>query len=211
MQSIFATEFNPLERKQSSHMLINERRNFFRIEDTVLLRVHPIDVTRALNNTLPRQFKEDPAYSLMHELQLIDQENHKQLRAIADVSSELESYLKGLSKKIDLIAAKVVESEEHAADQQKLSISISEGGLSFPSGREHAHDSYLAIQLTLLPSQLALVLFCKVINCTPKDSGYTVALSFVNLKDTDRQTIAKHLMHLQLAERRQQSEEKSGD
>lgn len=186
-------------------MLINERRNYFRIDDTVLLRIQPVNETSALANIIPRQFADDPGYSLMHEMQLIDQENHKYLRLIAGQNPDLEAYLKGLNKKIDLIAAKLVESEQHAPDQQKHKISISEGGLSFLSEIEHAHDSYLAVQLTLLPSQHSLILFCKVINCSPQQSGYTVALSFVNLKDSDRQYIAKHLMQLQLAERRQQS------
>lgn len=196
-----------MERKQSSHMLINERRNYFRVEDTFLLRIHPIDETSALSNSIPRQFEEDPSYSLMNELQTIDHDNNKYLRGIAELNSEIEAYLKGLNKKIDLIAAKMVESEQQAPDQKKITISISEGGLSFISPKEFAHDSHLALQLTFLPTQHVLILFCKVINCTKVANGYNVALSFVNLSDSDRQYIAKHLMQLQMAERRQQNNE----
>ena len=198
-----------MERKSSSHMLINERRDYFRIEDTVLLRYREINESCALANNVPRQFEDDPAFSLMHELQLIDIENNKYVRALTEQSLELEAYIKNLNKKIDLIAAKLVEREEGAPDKVKVKISISEGGLSFHSNSEVAHDSHLAVQLTFLPSQHALVLFCKVINCTRDANGFSVALSFVNLKDSDRQYIAKHIMQLQLAQRRQESDDET--
>lgn len=198
-----------MERKPSSRMLINERRDYFRIEDTVLLRYHQINESCALANNVPRQFEDDPAFSLMHELQLIDTDNNKYIRALTEQSIELEAYIKNLNKKVDLIAAKLVEREEGAPDQVKLNISISEGGLSFHSDSEIAHGSHLAIQLTFLPSQHALVLFCKVINCTREANGFAVALSFVNLKDYDRQYIAKHIMQLQLAQRRQDSSDET--
>jgi hypothetical protein len=193
-----------LEHESSSPITANERRNFFRIEDTVLMRYQPIDENSALANHIPSLFKEDPGYSLMQELMEIDRDNNKFLRAIGEKNYELEAYLKGLSKKLDLIAAKVVESDEKAAHQEPHYISISEGGLSFVSPIEYAHDSYIALQMTLLPSHHSLVLFTRVINCSVSDNGYSIALSFVQLKDTERQIITKHIMQLQMAQRRQQ-------
>jgi len=193
-----------LEHESSSSISANERRNFFRIEDTVLMRCQTIDENSALANLIPASFKDDPSFSLMHELMEIDRDNNKLLRVISEQSHELESYLKGLSKKLDLIVAKILKPDEQAAHQEQHTISISESGLSFHSPTKYAHDSYLAVHITLLPSHHSLILFTRVINCSANGGDYDIALSFVQLKETDRQVLAKHIMQLQLAQRRQQ-------
>ena len=193
--------------------MINERRDFFRIEDKVLLRCLPVDESSVLADRIPAQFNDDSSYSLMRDLQHIDQENNKFLRAIAEHNRELEIYLKAMNKKIELIASRLVENLESADDQQSVLVSLSEGGLAFHSVSEYPHDSYLALQLTLLPSHISLILFAKVINSSLAGDGqmgtYATAVSFIHLKDSDRQIIAKHIMQLQLMERRRQSHEDS--
>lgn len=205
-----------MDRIPSSQSITNERRNYFRLEDKVLLRYQIIDETTALANIAPKQFRADQANSLMRDLQHIDQESNKYLHSIAEINPDLELYLKALSKKIDTIASSLVDHNSLSSNQLPQVISLSEGGLAFPSPVEHAHDSYLALQLTLLPQQLSLVLFAKVINCstvnqprtgedhTRQDNpdNFTIAVSFVHLKESDRQIIAKHIMQLQLSARR---------
>ncbi len=169
------------------------------------MRYQPIDENSALAHKVPAALNGDPGYSLIRELQIIDQDHSKFLRALAEENHNLEAYLKGINKKIEVLAAKLMESEESVSEQEKKSITLSEGGLSFHSATPHAHDSYMAVRLTLLPSHIALMLFCRVINCSAAGDDYAIALSFVHLKDSDRQIIAKHIMQQQLAQRRQQN------
>ena len=186
--------------------IANERRSFFRVDDRVLLRYQPVNENCALANMIPAAFKEDPGYSLMQELQAIDRNNAKFLSAIGEDNRNLEAYLKGQNKKLELIAAKLIEHEGIAPDRQKLEVSISEGGLSIKSGTEFAINSYLALQITLLPKRHTVVTFAKIVNCSEAKAGsYKYGLSFIHLKDYDRQVIAKHVMQLQLAQRRSQS------
>ena len=181
----------------------------------MLLRYQAIDESSALANIVPKQFCDDQAHSLIRDLQHIDQESNQYLRSIAESNRDLELYLKLLSKKIDTIAANLVDSIAPAPDQQQKIISLSEGGLAFPSASEHAHDSYLALQLTLLPLHVSLILFAKVINCSANNTttgkqgsdGFSVAVSIIHLKDSDRQIIAKHIIQLQQTERRSQKHE----
>jgi hypothetical protein len=211
-------EFTSLDRKLPSQTMNNERRDFYRVTDKVLLSCIPIDESSALANKIPRQFKADASGSLMRDLQHIDQENSKYLRTIADTHRELENYLKAINKKIELIASHLLDSIEPSSAQHPQLVSLSEGGLSFLSTDEYAHDSHIAMQLTLLPSHITLVLFAKVINCSTANNGstgnlverdcYSIAVSFINLKNNDRQIIAKHIIQLQLSERRQQTHEK---
>ena len=115
--------------------------------------------------------------------------------------------MKGLNKKIDLISTAVIDRDRQPDDQQKTHISLSEGGLSFSSEAQYHEGSHLAMQVTLLPSHHQLILFGKVMNCSHVPNGYSVAASFVKLKDSDRQMIAKHIMQLQLIQRRRQGQD----
>ncbi len=185
--------------------MINERRSFFRIEDDVLLRFQSIDKSSALANKIPTQFSDDPSYSLMHEIQLIDQENSRHLHTIAEHNRDLEIYLKSINKKIDAIAAHLAETIAPVTDQLPNTITLSEGGMSFRSDIELPHDEFLAIQVNFLPLHQTVVLFAKIINSSSiEGKGYNVAVSFVELSDYDRQIIAKHIMQVQLAKKREE-------
>lgn len=194
----------------------NERRDYFRITDKVQLRYTCIDENSALANKVPPEFRADIGYSLVRELELIDREHTPQLRAIAELSRDLETYLKAINRKIELIASTLAADSDTLDHKEQQVVSLSEGGMAFRAHKAIADDSHLAMQLTLLPSHITLVLFGRVINCSPADGGdqgsedkkaYSVSVSFVHLREEDRQTLAKHIMQLQLAQRRQQHDE----
>ena len=192
-----------MKQSQTHEKNIDDRRNYFRIEDSVLLRYLTVDQSCALANRIPPRFSEDLHYSLMRNLQDIDHENIQTLRSIAESNRDLETYLKAINKKIDILATTLANSLEPIPDQLNQQISLSEGGLSFSSQTELANDSYLALQLTLLPSYVTLVIFAKIINCSSTENGYKIALSFVHLKDNNRQALAKHVIQQQLTKKRQ--------
>lgn len=206
-----------MDHKLPSETLTNERRDSFRIKDRVLMRYISVDESTALGNIVPPQFGDEPGSMLLRDLQYIEQENHHFLRSIADNHRELELYLRSINKKIELIAARLVECVDPPADAKSQIISLSEGGLAFHSSNQHGNDSHLAIQLTLLPSHISLVLFAKVINSSQnkqldgsssdQQQAYSTAVSFVQLKDSDRQILAKHIMQLQLLQRRRKTHE----
>lgn len=198
-----------MKAKPPTPSMLNERRDFFRITDKVQLRYTCIDENSALANKIPNEFRDDIGYSLIRELQLIDREHAAQMRTIAEQSRDLEIYLKAINRKIELIASRLASEHEDLDHKEQQVVSLSEGGMSFRASKAIADDSHLALQLTLMPSHITLVLFGRVINCSPTESGagFSVAVSFVQLKEEDRQTLAKHIMQLQLAQRRQQHDE----
>lgn len=203
-------ECNALQAKTSHKGGTEERRDYFRIEDMAQIQCLPIDRSSALANICPTAFSQQENRGLIRELQEIDQDNALLLRSLGDTNRDLEQYLKSINRKLDLIAKCLVESTEAGCGQQTQLVSISEGGLSFRSPVEYSEDSHLAVQLTLLPSQLSMVLFSRIINCSSSDNGphsdFSIGVSFVNLRDRDRQIIAKHIIQLQMAERRVDNE-----
>lgn len=197
--------------KRSHKAGTEERRDYFRVEDMAQIQCLSIDRSSALANICPTAFSQQNNGKLIRELQEIDLDNTQLLRSIGDKNRDLEHYLKSINRKLELVAKQLVEATETNPGQQTQLVSISEGGLSFRSPAAYAEDSYLAVQLTLLPSHLSLVLFARIINCTKShdttDSDFSIGVSFVQLRDSDRQIIAKHIMQLQMAERREKNEE----
>lgn len=187
--------------------MTNERRNFFRIEDEVLIHYQPVEESAVYNRQIPAQFCDDENYSLMNELQTVEYTANKFLAGLQDENPELVGYLKTLNKKIHLIASHIVSKHEQVQTQEKHIITFSEGGLAFHSKTAVPHDSFMAMQITLLPSHQTMVLFGKVINCSLIDNEYSVALSFMQVTDEERQIMAKHIMQKQLNERRQIKQE----
>lgn len=200
-----------MDDKPTTQNMINERREYFRVEDKVQLRYLCVDESSALAHVVPADFGEDIGYSLIRELQRIDRENSQYLRTIAEESRELELYLRSLNKKIELIASRIAATTDSLDHKEQQVISLSEGGMAFQARKELAHGCHLALQLTLQPSHLTLVLFGRVINCSLANGepgkGFNVAVSFINMQEEDRQTIAKHIMQVQLAQRRQQQDD----
>ena len=183
-----------------------EHRSFFRVEDRVLLKACPVDEHSALENKIPQRLSSDADYALMAELQAIDQDNSKHLWSISESHPELALFLKGLNSKMDLIVGKLF-AQQQPADHQQVPVSLSEGGLLFPDSSRFPQHSYLALRLTLLPTHHTVMVFGKVISSKAYSGNYSTAVSFVRLKDSERQIIAKHIMQLQLTQRRQQEQQ----
>ncbi len=182
----------------------NERRKFFRIEDEVLLRVVETDLEAALAGEIPAAFADDSSLDLVAELQRIDHDNQALLNQLCHDNRELELYLRGINKKIELLARHAVKSQQ--SPQQKQTITLSEGGMAFHAIEPFNHDTILAVQLYLLPSYASLLLYAKVLNCQPGDSDYNVSVVFTGLTDSQRQLLARHIMQVQMAAKRQQSD-----
>lgn len=180
-----------------------ERREFFRVEDRAVLRYCVVD-TAALANTAPEShFNDGELFSLLHELRTIDRENHNVLRSISEQNRDIGQYLRAINRKIDLIAAAALTLDPHHAALAPQEISLSEGGLSLLATPKLAIGQFLAIELTLLPEQLNIACFGEVIAKRDEPPARS-AIRFINLRETDRQLIAKHIFQVQIAARRQQ-------
>jgi len=182
-----------------------EKRDYFRIEDKVLLKVAASSEAAAKSGHIPTAFNTDDSLALTAQLRQVDHENQSLLMQLGHQNKDLESYLKSINKKIDMIASQIA--QDHQSSEKPQTVSISEGGLLFQSQRAFSSGDVIAIQLTLLPSYVTLTLFGEVINCKQLDTGYSVSSSFLTLTDTNRQILAKHIIQVQLAAKRKQNQD----
>lgn len=182
-----------------------ERREYFRVDDQIILRYRVV-APEAINNTLAeRHFDNADVFALLRELRQIDQENHNVLRSIAETNRELGIYLKSLNRKIDLITGALAVMDEAQQLQSPQPVSISETSLSFYAETELTVGTFVALELILLPQHTGLAIYGEV---TAKRDNLErhVVVSFLRLRDSDRQLLARHVLQVQIAARKQQSQ-----
>jgi hypothetical protein len=183
--------------KRSLHS--DDRRDYFRIDDQAILDVVKVD-TPDMNLPPQHHFRHNGMFNLLRELRNIDAENNHILRNIAEQDRELEYYLRGLNQKIELIASSLMEQTEYASAVQPQAVSLSEGGLSFDSEENYAVGDILALQLTLLPERMGICVYLEITNIC--DISPRIGANFIGLREGDRQVLARHIMQVQIIQRR---------
>lgn len=184
----------------------DERREFFRVEDRAVLRYRPVPLA-ALDEVPPENhFDDGEVFRLMRELRTLDHENNNVLRSIAEQNRELGLYLKGLNRKLDLIAAALTDIDSNQRGLEPQPIALSESSLSFVATPALQIGTVVALELVLLPEHSALALYGQVIANRDEDPTRTV-VAFTRLREGNRQVLAKHILQVQIAARRQRAED----
>ena len=146
-----------MDNRSPSSNMINERRQYFRVKDEVLLCYLAVDEDCALAGQFPNEFSNDIGFTLLKELQKIDNDNHQLLRNIGHLNQDLQLYLTGLNKKLELITSQLIGSlaPETSKQQQRLKCAFDpqhllNPGKVFPQlhrcaelGRLHVHHGKL--------------------------------------------------------------------
>lgn len=169
-----------------------DRRAYYRIQDRIALQITSGDTPE----------EDSRLFSLLNELYLLELESQPLLRSISEQQRSLVSYLKITNKRIDLLANALAQGlmKEFGEPQE---VSISEDGISFVDDCQHEQDSILTLRLILLPQAFGLQLQAQVIRCEASQEGYLIAARFHELSETQRQVLARHIMHKQAQERRE--------
>ncbi|MBT8139372.1 MAG: hypothetical protein KJP25_06375 [Gammaproteobacteria bacterium] len=181
----------------SVHSDVADRRQRFRIDDTAILEVSPIEVDAAEKSPADDFFSPSAPFKLVRELQAIEGDHHGLMRAIAEQNSELAAYLGAMNKKIEAIGSAVAEATL-GEDQKLQSIDLSEGGIGFTHDAELSRDGYYAIKIWFHRALIGFAAYIKVVASSRAiDGGYHISASFHALPEAESQIIAKHIMQVQ--------------
>lgn len=178
----------------------DERREYYRIEDTVALEFHPLPD--------PGQAREAPRddtalFDLLNQLQLLDFESQQLLRQIGERDRALASYLKTLNKRIDLLGQAAAQGLLRDIGTPRR-VTLSETGMSFEYGQPLAVGSRVAVKMVLMPQTFGLLLEARIIHCHAQAGQYEIDSEFEGLSETQRQLLARHILQKQALERRLQ-------
>lgn len=188
-----------------SNQDVNDRREYYRIEDRIALDFSLISSAEA--HASEPLHDNSPLFNLLSELHLMDFESQHLLRHISERDRTLANYLKVINKRIDLLGQAVAQSLLRDIGAPRL-VSISEGGISFNHGQAVPTGSHLAIKMVLMPQALGLLLRAQVVHCQARADGqFEIGTEFETLTDTQRQLLARHILQKQALQRRQAREQ----
>lgn len=182
-----------------------ERREYYRIEDSVALEINRIPGPGALDE--PGLHDTSTLFDLLSELHVAEFESQHLLRQLDDRDRTTNSFLRAMSKRIDLLGQVVAQTVlgKLGAPQRVI---MSEGGLQFESHQPFPVGSLLSVKMVLMPQASGMMLRARVTQCQSLTIGdFEVGTEWIDLSDAQRQLLARHILQRQAAQRRQAREQ----
>lgn len=179
----------------------DDKRDFFRIRDQVVLDYRSVAGPELDEDVV---FQRAPLLDMLSDLHLLDYESQHLLRQIGERDRTLAGYLKVINKRIDLLGkALAMQLDETVGDA--VMVTLSEGGMSFPTREPLELSGWLALRLVLLPSRLSMTIPAQVVRCEEDEPGsWNIGVSFEALAEPQRQILARHILQRQAQEIRAQ-------
>ena len=186
----------------------NERREHFRINDTIFLDYMPVDHATAqemgnniTNPSADNNQKEVQLRTLQTAFTMVtDQINH--------YDREVARALRLLNDKINLISRDFQSHQEEAEKNTKaIEVNLSGGGIAFLTADPIEARTPLTVQMELNPSGVIIDTIANVISCTKSHSdkakaSFHIRLAFAYMNETDRNLLIKHILSRQAEELR---------
>ena len=176
-----------------------DRREYYRIEDTIALEITPLSPPEAASGEVLQDAS--PLFNLLSELHLSEFESQHLLRQISERDRTLSSYLKTLNKRVELLSQIVAQTVLGKIGELQP-VKLSEGGIEFHHPQACLAGSHVSLKLVLMPQALGLLLRARVIECLAQDDRFTIIAEFESITDTQRQLLARYILQKQAQARR---------
>lgn len=180
-----------------------DRREFFRINDTVFIEFQPISAEEAEELS---QVLKDPLHSGNYQEQGQLRTLQTAFNHIADQIShhdrDIARALRLLDEKINLINHAVQRQQNKSDENLEVEANLSGGGIAFMSAENIDPKSAVEIKIELQPSGTFIHTVANVIACTKaKDASdeapYFLRLAFTSMSEIDRSILVKHILNRQ--------------
>ncbi len=173
----------------------DERRRYFRIEDTVSLHVTQVSPDE-LESRLDDFWNNHHQFSIRNEYNHQLEEHLADFHAIENKMPELARYLSVLQNQIDLITEKLIPEQYQFSDPAQ-DVNLSAQGISYYSDATAELGDMLELNLKLQPSGQQLVTFARVISIEEHDNTeqgkFGISLDFEHMHEADQEILIKHV------------------
>ncbi|MDQ7072408.1 MAG: PilZ domain-containing protein [Gammaproteobacteria bacterium] len=181
----------------------NDRREFFRINDTVFVEISAIDgkelqsrVT-AISNPIP-----DEGNLVQQQLDELTGSLTRLIDQISQSDRETARALRILDEKVNLVARSVQHQNNIADHLDTTDVNLSGGGIAFLSADKYQTKSPVEIRIELSHSGNFITAIANVISCdkeydAPKETPYYLRLAFSHMSEHDRNALVKHTLSRQ--------------
>ncbi len=177
-----------------------ERREFFRIDDEVLLKVSPITeadveaIAARINDRMPDRF------TVAANFAVSSRQMSRVLHGFSSDTPEIGRYLKMVDQKLNHLARLFVLEEAARGDFLPLHVNLSAGGLVFPSPIEHVPGTLLEMSMVLHPSTTGILSMSRVVYCERQVESagaypWQIAVEYSHIREADRDLLVSHIMN----------------
>ena len=183
---------------------VQERRAYFRIDDTAQIQVRVLDDEEALKVTHAIRSGRKLTSQVLADM-LASDDQLAQLRQVAvDRDSPLNDYLLALERKLDTLLRYEISLDEQRQELIARSVSLGGGGLSVNWPEPIPVGSKVEVVLVMLPNDGSVRALAQVAECQQRagEDGYHLGLNFTVIEPEDRDRIVAHVLTLQAAELR---------
>jgi c-di-GMP-binding flagellar brake protein YcgR len=183
----------------------NERREFFRVHDTLIVEYRIIAQSMIERPIGLQLFKSSSLPHFLRELEELAGACEANITGLGERDPEVALLLSNMNRRLEILTEMVVEGKEEEAYFESRAVTLSEGGMSFQNAVELPEGTFLALKLIFLPSYQTLRLFSRVAQCNLADDDdvqpHSIGVEFVRLTGSDRATLARYVLQKQLESR----------
>jgi len=181
------------------------RRRFCRVEDEVILHFCQIPAQEADRLDAPLAPSLQPFATFFH---LTEQRERmrRQLQGLRTESPKIFRCINALEQRFELIEAALLTHYLDGIADMRRPVQLSAGGISFQTSVSYKAGTVLSLQLILVPALTGIATRGRVLRSLRKltkdrDPPYLTVVEFVDIKESTRDLIARHVFARQ---RRQQ-------
>jgi c-di-GMP-binding flagellar brake protein YcgR len=179
--------------------MTNQRRRYFRIEDTISFTVSMIDPSE-LETQIDGFWNEKPVYAVHQKVDHKIKQQLEDFNVIEKEMPELARYLSVLQAQVDGLTAKALSEQASSLDTQK--INLSGQGMAYMADQKLTVGNTVKLHLELLSSDLVITIFAQVVSIVPisgqNPKQYRTSLDFTHIYEADRALLVKRINEQQL-------------
>lgn len=187
-----------------------ERRRFFRVNDTINLHHKLIDefdlnkLSHVSNDILS-------TCSLATALDVLAQDSKNLFTRVERRDPEIAEYLKVLDTKINLIAQAIIIQNENYFEHDTREVVMSATGLAFSNESAIKIGQLLELRILLTSCLAVIVAFARVVRCrdisnTNPKQPFEICVEYINLTVDEQELLIKHVVKKQLQQLRDKNE-----
>lgn len=180
-----------------------DRRQFFRIDDTVRMQIEPVDADQLAAGIANLERGFDGNFTVMSSLAALTAQMAASMRRIESRDPDVASYLKALDQKMEILGRAFLAQESELLTSEDQTVNLSAGGVSLRSDSAMDVGQALEIRMLLYPSFTGLLSFGEVVSCVDmaqadnEGYAYQLRVAFVHMREQDREILIRHVLRRQ--------------
>lgn len=191
-----------------------ERRNFFRIDDSVSMSYQQITEQELDEHIGNMEMELEGNFTVMGSIASINQNMAGIMHRIEGDEPDIAAYLKAINNKIDILGRALLSTTNDLTEQPAQPVNLSASGMAFYTSNQIDAGAILELRLLLMPSFTGIINFCEVVGCDLVDDagdgfGYFTRVNFTHMREKDRDLLIRHVIKRQgefLRKRREQNQ-----